>query len=167
MVLAKICILLFLFHSASVSGQEMPSHMKSVSQIKLSILWFDIYTAELLTETGQYAGFSGPLMLKLNYLRNISQRDLLSETKKDILNFSTEQQASRWLNELLLIWPAIKKADQLAFTIDDQRFGHFFHNKRWIGSINDPAFSIAFVQIWLSKNSRYPKLAKQLRAEPK
>jgi hypothetical protein len=164
-MLARACLYVLIFYSATVSAQVIPSHFKSVSHTTLSILWFDIYKAELFTPAGIYNGFEGPLILKLNYLRNISQDDLLSETKKNILKFTKQPQAALWLKKLKAIWPAIEKGDQLACWIDVQGAGHFFFNDRWIGSIDNPAFSSAFVQIWLSKNSSYPKLAKQLRGE--
>ena len=59
----------------------------------------------------------------------------------------------------------MKKGDQLAFYIDAQGGGHFFFNQKWIGVINEPDFSQAFINIWLSDQSSYPRLAKRLRGE--
>ena len=162
----RVCLWLLLICPTFVVGQTLPDNWKTVGQATLKVLWFNVYTAELLTTQGNYSGFEGPLILKLNYLRNISKQQLLEETNKQLQRFVSEKQASVWSNALQSIWPAIKKGDQLSFWIDGQGFGHFFLKDVWIGSIEDPVFSGSFVQIWLSKESNYPNLAKRLRGEP-
>lgn len=165
-MLVKVCLWLLLLYPTFVVGQTLPNNWKTVGQATLKILWFNIYKAELQTAEGKYSGFEGPLILKLNYLRNISKQQLLEETNKQLQLFVSEEQASVWSNALEPIWPAIKKGDQLAFWIDFEGTGHFFLKEAWIGSVKDPAFSSGFVQIWLSTKSNYPNLAKRLRGEP-
>jgi hypothetical protein len=46
--------------------------------------------------------------------------------------------------------------------VDESSVSHFFYNKRFIGSLNDTAFSSAFSAIWLSENTLKPKLRNQL-----
>ena len=160
-----VCVLLLL--SAEAFGQTLPQHWKRIGEAELSILWFDVYNAELLSADGRYAGTKTPLILKLNYRRNISQQDLLEETQKQMTKFAVTDQTDQWLTMLSQIWPDIRKGDQLAFWIDQKSTGHFFYNERWIGSLPDPAFSDAFIQIWLSDKSSYPNLAKKLRGSVK
>ena len=155
------CLLLLL--SVEVSGQTLPQNWQRIGEADLSVLWFDVYNAELLSPDGRYSGINSPLVLKLNYRRNISKLDLLEETQKQIEKFAPTDQTDLWLTKLSQIWPDIRKGDQLAFWIDQNNTGHFFYNERFIGSFKDPAFSDAFIQIWLSDNSSYPNLAKQLR----
>jgi hypothetical protein len=168
-MLAKISVCLILLMPTFIDAKVLPKHWKQVGEATLSILWFDVYTARLLTPTGSYAGFKGPLVLQLKYLRNISQQDLLKETAKQFKKFTSVQQANQWIKELHSIWPSLKKGDQLAFWIDQNGSGHFFLTavntqlSRWIGSVDDQLFGQTFIQIWLSKSSSYPKLAKQLR----
>jgi hypothetical protein len=162
---ALFCLLLLI--SVEVLGQNLPQNWQRIGEADLSILWFDVYNAELLSADGRYLGSKTPLILKLNYRRNISQRDLLDETQKQIEKFARTAQTDRWLAKLSQIWPSIKKGDQLAFWVDQKNIGHFFYNTNWIGSLEDPAFSSAFIQIWLSDNSSYPDLAKKLRGSVK
>lgn len=162
---ALFCLLLLI--SVEVLGQNLPQNWQRIGEADLSILWFDVYNAELLSADGRYVGTKTPLILKLNYRRNISQRDLLDETQKQIEKFARTAQTDRWLAKLSQIWPNIKKGDQLAFWVDQKNIGHFFYNANWIGSLEDPAFSSAFIQIWLSDNSSYPDLAKKLRGSVK
>jgi hypothetical protein len=162
---AFFCLLLFC--SVEVLGQTLPQNWKRIGEAELSILWFDVYNAELLSADGRYTGVKNPLILKLNYHRNISQHDLLKETQKQIEQFARTGQTQQWLAKLSQIWPDIQKGDQLTFWVDQKSTGHFFYNENWIGSLQDPAFSDAFIQIWLSDNSSYPDLAKKLRGSVK
>ncbi|WP_051221735.1 chalcone isomerase family protein [Neptunomonas japonica] len=162
---ALFCLLLLI--SVEVLGQNLPQNWQRIGEADLSILWFDVYNAELLSADGRYLGVSNPLILKLNYRRNISQRDLLDETQKQIEKFTHTEQVDVWLTKLSQMWPSIKKGDQLAFWVDQKNTGHFFFNDNWIGSLEDPAFSRAFIQIWLSDKSSYPDLAKKLRGSVK
>ncbi|WP_372741043.1 chalcone isomerase family protein [Neptunomonas sp.] len=170
-MLIKSIFFVLLLCSVEVLGQtlpqQLPQHWKRIGEAELSILWFDIYNAELLSPDGRYSGVSSPLVLKLNYHRNVSQADMLEETQKQIKKFARTDQADGWLTKLSQVWPDIYKGDQLAFWIDHENTGHFFHNEDWVGSLQDPAFSTAFIQIWLSDNSSYPDLAKKLRGSVK
>lgn len=159
------CVLLLC--SVEVFGKTLPQNWQRIGEAELKILWFDVYKAELLSADGRYTGIKSPLILKLNYRRNISQRDLLEETQKQIEKFARSDQTDLWLATLSQIWPDISKGDQLAFWIDQKNTGHFFYNERLIGSLKDPAFSRAFIQIWLSDKSSYPDLAKKLRGSDK
>jgi hypothetical protein len=163
----KALICLLIFGSVEVLGQTLPQNWKRVGEAELSILWFDVYNAALLSPDGRYLGTNTPLILTLNYRRNISQRDLLKETQKQIKKFARTAQTAQWLSKLSQVWPDIQKGDQLAFWVDQASTGHFFYNKNWIGSLQDPAFSDAFIQIWLSDKSSYPDLAKKLRGSVK
>ena len=93
-----VCVLLLL--SAEAFGQTLPQHWKRIGEAELSILWFDVYNAELLSADGRYAGTKNPLILKLNYRRNISQQDLLEETQKQMTKFAVTDQTDQWLSIL-------------------------------------------------------------------
>jgi len=148
--------------------QRLPQ-MQTVGTASLSVLWFDIYDAELQNPTGSFAGVKGPLMLKLNYLRDISQKKLLDETRSQLISHiqlaKQPQMVKRWLRELEAIWPSIRKGDQLAFYLDPTGVGHFYHNERYLGSVSDELFGISFLGIWLAEDSDYPQKARQLRGQ--
>lgn len=158
-------VLLLIFFPLLVYAQVLPNNWKLIGQAELNVLWFDIYQAQLLSSTGQYQGDSQPLLLKLNYQRDISKEELLRVTRKEIAKFASKEKADIWINNLDKIWLDIKEGDELSFWIDNAGVGHFFFKDRWIGSIAEPEFSQAFIQIWLSDRSSYPKLAKQLKGE--
>lgn len=143
----------------------LPSDWLTIGETRLSVLWFDIYDARLASPTGVFESVESPQLLTLTYLRDIKKSALIKETRKHIKPFANESDRKQWLIQLSTFFPTVKKGDQIAFLIDDTGKGHFFHNQKWIGTLEDTAFSSAFINIWLSDNSQYPKLAKRLRGE--
>lgn len=162
-----VIVLLFtLAFSAVISASVVaPNDWRKVGEAELKVLWFRIYEAELFTPNGSFNTTAGPLMLRLNYKRNIAKEDLLKETKDQLKAFASDENIEAWALRLKQIWPEIKQGDQLSFLIDGGGQGHFFYNQSWIGRIPEMAFSHAFINIWLSDNSSYPSLAKKLRGE--
>ena len=161
----KVVLICMLFAPVVKRDLSFPEDLKKVGQAELQVLWFDIYEARLLNPEGIYSGSGGKMMLTLDYKRRISVEDLLDETEFQIKRFARPSDIRGWLSQLEAFWVTVKKGDQLAFYIDAQGGGHFFFNQKWIGVINEPDFSQAFINIWLSDQSSYPRLAKRLRGE--
>lgn len=164
-MLAKLTVLLLLMlmFPFQLAAKALPNDWQLVGSAHLKVLWFDIYKARLFTASGRFETVADPLILQLNYLRDIDRKALLSETNKELRRFLSAQRAQFWVSQLADIFVDIKRGDQLSFWIDRHSHGHFFIKGRWIGSIEEPEFSHNFVRIWLAENSRYPKLAKQLK----
>jgi hypothetical protein len=135
-----------------------------VGKVTLSILWFDIYQAQLFSESGIYEERK-PIKLTLTYLRDFKADELIDETRKQWQEKISKDNVDKWLSQLRQIWPDIKKNDVLTLYIDDNDTAHFEQGKRYLGAINEPQFGKAFSDIWLSPNSSYPKLAAVLRGE--
>ncbi|WP_286237621.1 hypothetical protein [Neptuniibacter halophilus] len=152
---------------AQLSPPQLQNNWPKVGEARLTVLWFDIYQAVLFTPSGQFESYRAPLKLQLTYQRSISREDLISETGRLLVPFAAPEQRTIWLQALREIWPGVNDKDQLVFQVDDRGSAHFFYNRVWIGSVEDPAFSAAFIQIWLSEQSEYPALARQLRGVPR
>lgn len=146
---------------------EYPS-WQSIGSAKLTVLWFDIYQAELSSPLGNYEP-KQPFKLSLTYLREFSSDSLIKETIKQIENLKQLDQKTWlikkeiWGNKLKTIWPDVKANDRISFISDKQQHAHFFFNGTFVGSIEDPTFTNQFSAIWLSLNSEYPELGKQLK----
>lgn len=164
MFLRLSLILLFLIPLQSHS-RSLPGDWKTVGAAELSVLWIDVYQAELLTPEGKFENVGSPAILKITYRRDISQRDLIDETRKQIKPFVDPKKAEFWLKQLQQFWPDITEGDQLSFWIDEEGKGRFYFNQKLIGSITEEDFSMAFISIWLSDKSSYPRLARKLRGE--
>jgi hypothetical protein len=156
-------------HSVALKASEIITNSDKwqvVGSASLSVLWFDIYDATLMTANGQFESYAKPLAISLNYRRKISKKELIEETDKQLKSFIMDADIRQnWISQLSEIWPAIKKGDQLTYRTDLNGVGYFFFNKVLIGSIDDPLFTHTFPQIWLSPQGNYPKLASRLRGE--
>ncbi len=149
----------------SAVARTLPENLQSVGQAELSFLFFKIYTAELLNPQGELLQLKGPLLLRLTFHRDISNTRLLKETRKRLAGEMTSQQRDDWLDHLGEIWLSVEKGQQMAFFMDREGHGHFYLQGRHIGSLPEKEFSQAFLNIWLSEDSAYPKLTRKLRGE--
>ena len=156
-------------HSAALKASEIITNSEKwqvVGSASLSVLWFDIYDATLMTPNGQFESYAKPLAISLNYKRDISKEELIEETDKQLKRFIKDDAIRQgWLDQLNQIWPAIEKGDQLIYRTDQKGIGYFIFNEVLIGSIDDPLFTHTFPQIWLSPQGNYPTLASRLRGE--
>ncbi|WP_417760240.1 chalcone isomerase family protein [Shewanella sp.] len=162
--------LLSLLMSLAVSAQASStwSQWPSVGQASLSWLWFDIYHSTLRTPSGQYAGLQAPLALQIRYQREISAQELLDATREQWqkLGYTTEQ-IEPWLRQLATIFPNVTEGDQLVY-VSAGNSGHFYyqakrqHQFERVGQITEAALNQAFIAIWLSPQTEYPKLRQQL-----
>lgn len=169
-------VLLFLLFTAAASATHVdsftmngdsaaPNKMKLIGQAELSVLWWSVYNAQLYNHSGVFQGLVAPLMLKINYQRDISQQDLIEATEKEL-----KRQKLRLSDEKIKLavqsfenfWPDITKGDSLTFVLLDDG-GLFFHNGKAIGKVTSGKTAHAFLNIWLSDESSYPDLAAQLR----
>ncbi|NVJ56624.1 MAG: chalcone isomerase family protein, partial [Vibrionaceae bacterium] len=102
----------------------------------------------------------------IDYQRDISSQQLLEATDEQWqkLGYQTPMR-KQWLVQLKTIFPDIKKGQQLAY-VTDGKTGQFYYQHKGqvdaIGSISDETLNDAFLAIWLSPNTQYPKLRKQL-----
>ncbi|MGL6316336.1 chalcone isomerase family protein [Vibrio sp. WXL103] len=143
-----------------------------VGSAELTWLFFDVYRSELYTPKGQYRLSHDvsphPLALAITYQRDISSENLLKATQDQWqkLGFS-EREIEQWSDELEDIYPDIATGDRLVYVSNGQQ-GHFEYRAAgstdWlpIGHLSDERASDAFLSIWLSPQTEYPKLRRQL-----
>ncbi|WP_299729272.1 chalcone isomerase family protein [uncultured Endozoicomonas sp.] len=166
-----LCLTLALIISQPLFSAESSSSdhsWESWKPVGSSSLWWGlwhIYDARLFTPDGQYnenQWFESSVALVIDYKRNIKKKSLLSATDDQWRHLNYSKAFRRhWLAILSPFWPDIKKGDQLVFVIEDEK-GKFYFGHQFIGQVDDPALSRAFLEIWLSENTAYPKLRKGL-----
>ncbi|MDR9828134.1 chalcone isomerase family protein [Vibrio sp. FNV 38] len=145
---------------------------QKVGSAELDWLFFDVYRSDLLTPDGEYHLSHDvtphPLALLITYERDISSAQLLEATDEQWrkLGFSAEDRKG-WLEHLQRIFPDVQDGDELVY-VSDGKLGEFrfkrVYQQEWValGYIKQEAFSDAFLSIWLSPNSQYPQLRRQL-----
>ncbi|RUO79256.1 hypothetical protein [Pseudidiomarina taiwanensis] len=140
---------------ANQCATESYQELTPVGATRLSVLFWDIYDAELRTDTGRY-GNASQRALKLDYLREISSADLVESTDEEWqrLGFRSERH-QQWLTELAGMWPDVQKGDCLVLIEDAQGHANFYNAEGLLGSIDAVEFTNDFLAIWLSEKSRF------------
>ena len=161
-------LLLNIFFTRDAFGKTIPKQYTLVGQASLSILWWEIYEAELYTQSGQYQDNQIPIYLKLTYRRNIDSQELIEETQSQWKRFDIVESKQRvWLSQLESIWPNVKENDSIAFFINAEGVCNFYFNDEFIGSVASKEFSQNFANIWLAPNGPYPKMTRRLTGKDK
>ncbi len=152
--------------TSSISLAAPWQDLELVGQGKLSVLFWDIYNAQLFSADGQYQPGQYPLALKLTYLRDFKKKQLISETEKqwEKLGIANDGSRQAWIKELERLWPDVAKRDAITLFIDQDSNSYFYHNQTQLGKIQDSAFCEAFLAIWLSEGTSAPEVREQLIA---
>ncbi|WP_240001292.1 hypothetical protein [Photobacterium kishitanii] len=160
---AYLALLVFVFILAS-SQVHASSWFTwpTVGESTLKWGWWKIYTAQLKTPTGRYIASDPNLALIIRYLRDIDKNDLLLATDKQWQHLGiSAQQRQQWLNQLAQQWPNVKQGDRLVF-VKTVTEGRFYQNGKPLGKPLSVPLSNAFIAIWLSTDTQYPKLRLKL-----
>lgn len=129
-----------------------------------------IYTSQLRTPDGRYAGLQQDQVLIITYQRRIDSDELVDATREQwqaLGILDREPQSAQWLRMLSQIWPRVDVGSQLAFVIHDRQ-GQFWYRASaqphfsLLGSVQTIDFSESFLAIWLSSSTQYPALRQQL-----
>ena len=133
---------------------------------EMKVLFWELYKAELFGSKRAYSFDDKQLALKITYYRDIDKVDLIEATADQWQHIGVaHQNIPLWLNELATIWPNIKKNDMLIVTRNKDNSASFFNDKGLLGTVKDPDFGNAFLNIWLSEKTTRPKLREKLIGE--
>ncbi|MFK8026864.1 MAG: chalcone isomerase family protein [Gammaproteobacteria bacterium] len=147
---------------------EWPLYEKQ-GEAKFKKLGLHIYDASLwkLSKNKSAENPNTVTALSIVYARNINANRLLSSTHKEWkrLGFAQQYPIDAWLRSLEEIWPDIQKNDLLVFISNEDGDNQFYSGTEILGSVDDPRFASAFLDIWLSENAKYQKHRKELLGE--
>lgn len=146
---------------------------------KATLTWgfWDIYDSALFTLTGQfldnkYQADALSLLLLIKYQKNFSANSLLDATAEQWAHLGIdEQKIKRWEKAMTGSWPAIEKGDKLYYLYNGMK-GQFFYQQKnkkpyLYSEITNKAQAKAFIAIWLSPHTAYPKLRAALIGQKK
>ena len=161
-MLATLCCVMLAPPLSAKDAAVAQSGLRLVGQGQMNWMFFDLYQAHFYSADGHYQEGQTPLALTLRYQKKISRDALIDATITEWQRLNI-QMAPSWITQLTRFWPSVKKGDELAIRVDGAGSSRFYFNQIPIGDIEDPAFGPAFLAIWLSSNSRNPKLTQQLK----
>ncbi|QBF82107.1 hypothetical protein EXU30_04840 [Shewanella maritima] len=152
----------------NLAAQPLPNNVsfeefKLVGEGEMSFMWFDVYRAKLLTEDGRYFSKQQPLILDIEYYRDIEADDLIEATVDQWQHLGMAQSLiDEFAPSLKHAWPDVKQGDRLTFKVNTNGEGAFWYNDEHVHTVSTPYFSQAFVSIWLSENTSEPGLRQAL-----
>ncbi len=140
---------------------------KQTGNASFSYLFWDVYDSVLYTSKGAFSKTEpwqkqGPLILEIQYKRDIDANDLIDSTIEQWRHLKfNESQYSKYVPWFKETWPNLKKGDRLAILMHSD-YSVFFYNNKWLATQKDTTFAHIFLSIWLAKETSEPKLRNQL-----
>ncbi|EFP98589.1 chalcone isomerase family protein [Vibrio caribbeanicus] len=167
----------FTSNAFSVSTTSSWREWPKAGSAELSVLFFDVYSSELYTPDGDYIVEDDitphPLALSITYKRDISKAALVEATVEQWNKLGYDQTLIPGWEEIVTnIFPGVSEGHNLTYVTNGVK-GSFFYSpaeneqSRLIGTIEDEKLNDAFLAIWLSPKTEYPKLRKGLIGDRK
>lgn len=137
--------------------------LKQVGKTRLSVWFWDVYDAQLFTDSGNYDNYERRA-LRLSYLRDIEAQDLVETTKEEWQRMDIEitAQHEQWLTQLNQMWPDVSNGDCLMLVETEQGHSNFYNAEGRLGQIDSAQFTEDFLAIWLSPKSRFKEERNEL-----
>ena len=163
-----LIILIFTFFSFQATSQIAINNYKYCNSHKFTFLLLKVYDVYLCADKKEY--FSAEKIFKtnfsviINYDMNFDKEELSISSIEEISRYyqKDEKTLKNYYNQLMQIFPNVKKTDWIEAKFNKQGSVNFYHNNRFSGKIKDPEFSEIFLNIWLHKNNKYQKMIKDL-----
>lgn len=172
-MLKRIAILLLLVnspaHASGVIEKIIASSVPSaVVRGEATMRWFGLplYDATLFTQNAEPLDWRDPLALRLTYARTIKREAFMKATINELTRIEGKQSDHPEIARKLE--PCFKTAnsgDSFVATAENLDELRLWFNNRLTCSISHPDIKQRFLNIWLSDQSRSPKLTKKLRGE--
>ncbi|WP_045420252.1 chalcone isomerase family protein [Vibrio jasicida] len=154
------------------SALPMWQQWQTVGEAQLTWFVFDVYKSTLKAPDGQYLVSNDvsphPFALEINYQRDISKQQLLDVTDEQWQKLGfTQAYRQAWISKFDTMFPTIKKGDELTY-LTDGKTGRLIYRQagskpyQIVGYVKDERLNDAFLSIWLSPKTEFPKLRKQL-----
>lgn len=105
-----------------------------------------------------------PFALELVYDMSVKGREIAERSTAEMrkVGYSNEAKLKAWGEEMLRIFPDIKKGESLIGVSIPGKGAKFYSREKLIASADDPEFAKAFFDIWLSEKTSEPKLRERL-----
>lgn len=174
--LARFCSL-FLFTSmlANVSAANVLPEVVAKEHAGLSVrgegvlrfFGIKVYDARLWAPAKTLAKSLSPndaFALELVYDMSVKGRDIAERSTVEMrrVGYSNEAKLKAWGEEMLRIFPDIKKGESLIGVSVPGKGAKFYSREKLIAYADDPEFAKAFFDIWLSEKTSEPKLRERL-----
>lgn len=147
--------------STTIPGLQNPAVVGAAS---LSFFGFTVYRGRLFTEAGRDFAPGEPVALEIIYNRNFSAQQMLSTTRSELARVEPDAPDRDALaNRLAECFADVGRGDQFLAASEDPDRLRLWLNGRETCNVSGDRIGERFLSIWLSENSRFPNLSRQLR----
>ena len=168
-----ICLVLFFSNNPLYASQPPQEILKSLINAKLmgeynlKVMGLNIYNIKLWAENEKFS-YDKKFAIEINYKMNFSKENLAKRSIEEISKIqkiTDQNELIVYQREFLKIFLDVKKGDCKVAIFTPQKGVELFFNHQLVGTINDLKLARYFVDIWLSKNSSYPKMTTSILGE--
>ncbi|WMN62004.1 chalcone isomerase family protein (plasmid) [Pseudoalteromonas xiamenensis] len=154
-----ICVV----HSAKAQSAENELFKPVADEATYRYLFWDVYSAQLFTPTGQYNP-EDPFTLLLKYKMTLKGKDIAERSIKEmkLQGLKDKSKQEVWGNALKSIFPDVGDGDVLLGQKNADGSTSFYYNHNQIGVIEDADFTSWFFNIWLGAKTSEPALRAEL-----
>lgn len=141
---------------AEQCAEQISGDLKTVGETRLSVMFFKVYDATLMTDTGAYPD-AEIVALQLSYLRDVEAQKLVETTREQWqeLGYAVEKREQEWLDTLQQMWPDVEEGDCLLALHEPNQGVQFYSAEGELGQIDSDDFADKFLAIWLDEDSSY------------
>lgn len=123
---------------------------------------FPLYEAQLFTQSGDPLDWNTDFALQLKYLRNLTEKDLVEGTMRELNRTGTALPVRA---QLETCFRDVRKGDRyVAVSMGADRIG-FWLNETQVCTLNHPQIKNRFMAIFLGDNSRSRSFTRKLKGE--
>ncbi len=167
----KVSVLAMILAAASpfpvlANAELVSDEANIVGKSRLTYVFWDVYDAVLYAPQGNWSE-DKPFALTLTYLRDLEGKAIaersIEEMRKQGLD--DDEQLADWQSVMTEIFPDVEEGDSLTGVASSDGHTQFYFNGEPAGTVEDSAFTQAFFDIWLSKDTSEPEMRKQLLGE--
>lgn len=150
---------------AMLPSSASAASMQLVGAGELKWFGLPVYEASLWTPEGEFDAVDRhqQVALIIDYARNIPSDKLVDSARSEWQRLGIrDPRTESWCEQVARIWPDVTPGDQITTIVERGGPTRFFFNQREIGSIADPDFGPALLDIWLHPQSRSSRLRRAL-----
>lgn len=152
--------------TAAASPPEVATAIRSdkpYGTATLTRLWIHAYDATLWTDAPQWS-MDETFALTLHYRMDFTSDELVDKSIEEMRRIDNPSEAAiEHYRELLAkTFPDVKEGDRITALHTATGKTVFYYNARPVGAVNDPSFSKAFFNIWLSPETSEPAMRRAI-----
>ncbi|OUD08588.1 hypothetical protein BVC71_11635 [Marivivens niveibacter] len=158
----RLISILFITIGGSAWAESEP--LAPLGSASLGVLGFQAYDTILYTPSGQAFDWTAPMALEINYERDFSAEILTQTTREEIARIEGNPgDLDRVINTLADCMRDVSDGDQFVANAPTPDQIEFSLNGTTTCNVTYPNLRKRFLSIWLSDDSRFPRLSRQLR----